>query len=81
MKEDYLYKYSENNLDPKIEDPLPRIEQIFGSLQIVTTAPTSTPITFGQHFVLYTDSLSSPTVYRLYIYFPKLNSWHYVALT
>jgi len=50
-------------------------------LQTVTAAPTAAPKKFHDSVVLYTDSLSSPTVYRIYFYSRELNDWLYVALS
>ena len=57
------------------------LTDLFGMIETVTTAPTLAPRNFYQQVKLYTDSTSAPTIYRLYIYMPKLNAWHYVALT
>jgi len=50
-------------------------------LQTVTTTPTAAPKKFHDSVVIYTDSLSSPTVRRLYIYSRELGDWLYVALS
>jgi len=76
-----------NSKDKKIKMPsmIPddyHIENLLGRFQVTTTVPDGVPKEFSQQMVLYVDSISSPTVYRLYFYFPsKVNSWHYVALT
>lgn len=60
------------------------ILNIVGRLEPTTVAPTSTkiPKKYGEQFVLYVDSLTSPTVKRLYVYIPgKVKAWCYVALT
>lgn len=66
--------------ESSVETPL-FASQIQGMLDIVTVAPTGSPRNFSNQIVLYTDSLTSPTVYRLYVFIPNLNTWHYVALT
>jgi len=52
-----------------------------GFIQTVTTIPTEAPKTFYDSQKIYTDSLSSPTVRRLYIYSVDLSDWLYVALS
>lgn len=62
-------------------NPVVQLFEIFGMLETVTTAPTLPPRGVYQQIKLYTDSISSPSVYRLYIYMPRLNAWKYVALS
>lgn len=57
------------------------IFNILGMLDIVTTAPTAAPSSLYGQVKLYTDSLTTPTVYTLYIYMPKIKVWKSVALT
>lgn len=63
--------------------PTPTLElfQLLGMVETVTTAPTLAPRTFYEQFKLYVDDVTTPTVFRLYIFMPKINAWHYVALT
>lgn len=50
-------------------------------IETVTTAPTEPPKTFYDSVKIYTDSISSPTTRRLYIYSRELADWLYVALS
>jgi len=50
-------------------------------IETVTTIPTTAPKTFYDSIKIYTDSLSAPTVRRLYIYSRELADWLYVALS
>lgn len=54
---------------------------LLGMIEIVTTAPTLTPNNFYGQFKLYTDSLSAPSVYKLYVFMPQIKVWKSVALT
>lgn len=54
---------------------------LYGLLETVTVAPTGKPTKLFDQIKLYTDSLATPTVWRLYVYFTSINAWHYVALT
>lgn len=56
---------------------------LVGTLKTVTTAPTSTTVPKGtaDSILLYVDSLSSPTVMRIYAYSAGASKWGYVALT
>lgn len=65
--------------------PLPNdprnIINLTGFIQTVTSIPTAAPKSFNESVKIYTDSISSPTVRRLYMYSVELNDWLYVALS
>lgn len=65
--------------------PLPskpqHILNLEGFIQTVTSIPTEPPQTFYDSVKIYTDSISSPTTRRLYIYSVELGDWLYVALS
>ena len=65
-----------NELPPKVF-----LRDIIGSIKTTTTIPTYTPAKYEQQVVIYVDSVSSPTVQRLYIYSRDVKAWMYVALT
>lgn len=67
-------------IDDTVEPPFVA-QEVFGMFETVTTVPTKTPKNLVNQIVFYTDSLSAPSVYRLYIYSTKLNVWKYVALS
>jgi len=50
-------------------------------IETVTSIPTEAPKNYYQSIKIYTDSLSSPTTRRLYIYSVELDDWLYVALS
>lgn len=57
------------------------ILNLYGLIETVTAVPAGKPVKFYDQFKLYTDSLTSPSIYRLYVYMVGLNAWHYCALT
>jgi len=66
------------------QEAIPNKNSIFNLqdfLKTYTSVPTAAPKKFADSVVIYTDSLSSPTVRRLYIYSRELNDWLYVALS
>lgn len=69
-----------NSAKPLPQNPY-HILNLEGFIETVTSVPTDVPKTFYDSQKIYTDSLSSPTVYRFYIYSQKLNDWLYVALS
>lgn len=54
---------------------------IQGFIETVTVIPTAAPRSFYDSVKLYTDSLTAPTVRRLYLYSRELSDWLYVALS
>lgn len=63
--------------------PLPtqiRFEDIFGNFRTTTTVPTDVPKTVADQVRIYVDSLTSPTIWRLYWYDIKSNVWKYSSL-
>ena len=54
---------------------------LYGLIETVTTAPTAAPTKLFDQVKLYTDSLASPTVYKVYFYITKLNVWKSVSLS
>ena len=65
-------------------DVLPNEKDILnieGVIATVTAIPTSAPKKFNDSIVIYLDSLSAPTVKRLYTFSREGNAWFYVALT
>ena len=50
-------------------------------IETVEVAPTAVPKTFYDSVKIYTDSIATPTVRRLYIYSRELDDWLYVALS
>ena len=57
------------------------IENIMSNIKTVTTIPAYTPKEFHQSIKIYMDSISSPTVKRLYIYSFEAKIWNYLTLT
>lgn len=47
-----------------------------GLIETVTTVPTHVPSRFEQQVKMYVDSLTAPTVKRLYVYSNKVNAWY-----
>lgn len=81
---------TENTIRQQVKDrggyaPLPGnftdILNISGFIQTVTTTPSKRPRNLYDQVKIYTDSLSSPTVRRLYIYSIDLDDWLYVTLS
>lgn len=54
--------------------------EIFGMIEVVTTAPTAAPNSLYEQIKLYTDSISTPTVFTLYVYMPRIKLWKSVTL-
>lgn len=52
-----------------------------GGLSTVTATPTTAPKKYSDSIVIYLDSLTSPTVKRLYVFSREGNLWSYVTLT
>lgn len=50
-------------------------------IETVTTIPTKTPTSFNQQIKIYVDSVSAPSVKRLYIYSNKAKVWYYLSLS
>lgn len=46
-----------------------------------TTIPTYKPKIISQQIVVYVDSITAPTVKRLYIYVEQVGAWSYTVLT
>lgn len=68
-------------LDDKINPPAPNQRDIFGMYLTVTTIPTLQPTSAIDQIQIYVDSLTAPSVIRLYAYVTGLNAWHYTNLT
>lgn len=56
-------------------------QNVRGFLRTTTSTPTKKPKSINEAVVIYANSLSAPTVLRLYLFSPELNAWHYVNLT
>lgn len=54
-----------------------RLENIWGVIKTVSTAPTHVPRKFDEQIVLYVSGVT----YRLYIYDTNANVWRYATLT
>lgn len=54
---------------------------IFHLIETVTAVPTGVPTKLYDQVKLYTDSLTAPSVYKVYFYITGLNVWKSVALT
>lgn len=54
--------------------------EILGMIEVVTTAPTAAPTNLYGQFKLYTDSITTPTVFTLYVYMPRIKLWKSVTL-
>lgn len=63
-----------------VNSELINILDLIGFIQIVTTVPTHTPKKFIEQLLIYTDSITSPTDTRLYIYSFKGNVWNFIQL-
>lgn len=65
--------------------PLPsspyHIINLEGFIETVTTIPTDPPKNFWDSQKIYTDSITTPTVRRYYVYSVELADWLYVALS
>jgi len=55
--------------------------KVYGLIETVTVVPTAAPTKLYEQIKLYTDSLTTPTVYRLYFYMVGTNNWHYCTLS
>ena len=67
---------------PKFTDPgnnYSDLKAIFGNFAVMTTVPTHTPSSLADTIVLYTDSLTAPTINRIYFYNYKTATW--IAVT
>lgn len=54
---------------------------LIDKVKVVTTIPAYVPKILSQQMVIYVDSISSPTVQRLYIYIDRVGVWSYTTLT
>jgi len=63
------------------EDSTIWLHMLKGYVKTITSAPTYTPKNFEQAIKLYMDSLTTPTVKRLYIYSFEAGIWSYISLT
>lgn len=54
-----------------------RIEDLWGMVKTVSTAPTWTPRKFSEQFAIYSNS----TTYRFYWYDTTNNAWRYASGT
>jgi len=50
-----------------------------GLIETVTVVPTHVPTKFYDQFKIYTDSVSSPTIYRLYWYSNQTKTWQFMV--
>lgn len=60
-----------------LDSQLLKLENLFGLIRTVDTAPTHTPRNLFEQFIIYTNGAT----YRLYLYDTTNNAWRYVALT
>lgn len=68
--------------DPALTDTKFReLFSIFGTIEVVTVIPTAPADRFYSQFKLYTDDITTPTVFRLYIYMPRIMLWKYITLS
>ena len=65
---------------PILNEPI-HLGDILGMIETITYIPTATPRNFQEQFKLYVDSLTSPTVFRIFIYFTKVKLWKSIDLT
>jgi hypothetical protein len=56
-------------------------DQIFGNFKTIIAVPTLPPKNYLAQIVFYTDSLTAPSVYKLYFYSPSLHVWKSVTLS
>lgn len=63
-------------IDDKVA-PIPRIDDLLGMFQTVSTAPTATPKRIINQIQIYTNG----GTLRLYWYDTTNNTWHYVTAT
>ena len=63
-----------------LEDTSVQLFSILGTVEVVTAVPTLAPNNFYGQFKLYTDSITTPTVFTLYIYMPRIQLWKSVTL-
>lgn len=83
MKE---FKHEIQEIDNSL-NPVPRTElrSVWGMFETFVVSPmakpTDKPKNFENQVRILTDSLTTPTVIRLYIYSTKFNDWYYVTLT
>ena len=52
-----------------------QLSDILGMIETITYIPSATPRNFQEQFKLQVDSLTSPTTFRLFIYFTKVKLW------
>lgn len=52
------------------------LSYLAGLVETVTTIPTHVPSRFEQQVKIYVDSVTAPTIKRLYIYSNKTNTWY-----
>ncbi|MCK4500871.1 hypothetical protein KAU11_10250 [Candidatus Babeliales bacterium] len=79
MNQQNNHKQKERDLFPNQRNWL----DIEGGLETVTTAPTTSdrPRKMSEAVKIYVDSISSPTVMRLYTFSRESNTWGYSTLT
>lgn len=79
-----------NLIDKKVNisenENLPQGEEVsfldlIDKVKTVTTIPTYIPKILSQQVVVYVDSITTPTVKRLYIYADRVGVWYYITLT
>lgn len=56
-------------------------QNLLGNLVTTTNTPTRAPRKISEGVKIYVNSISSPTVKRLYVYSRECDAWFYVNLT
>lgn len=65
---------------PEVQQPK-QISDLFGMYKTVTTVPTLEPKRLIDQIQFYTDSLTAPTTYKLYMWSTNLRVWKSITLT
>lgn len=76
LRQDFDKFKDEHNHDGNTGQ-LVNLQDVFGLIETVDTAPTHTPSNIYEQFKVYTNS----TTYRFYWYDADNNVWHYVTAT
>jgi hypothetical protein len=58
-----------------------QVRDLFGMFATVTTAPSAEPKRAIDQIVFYTDSISSPTTYKIYMWSTNLRVWKSATLS
>lgn len=69
-----VFEFKSEELPFSLNKPI-HLYEIFDMIETIDYIPTATPRSFYEQFKLYVDDFTTPTVFRLFIYFPKVQLW------